>query len=387
MRVLHLIDAASPQASSSTLAMLADTWDRQKEIEQQAVLLGGETLVAAAESVGLRDTHILGVPFGHAAWGWPALRRKLKGFGQFDLVHCWSLGALSMATVMMRGTARLLTITQPLTKSSVNWLRILAREARGRTLLLPISNTIRRELVSGGVPEKAVVVLRPGIDMSRIDFDARAGLRRTWGIEESGYAVALLCDPATAGDAITGITTVGLAAETLDGPDTRICLIVHPDQRRRRRAELIVQQTTRPYRIVQEPRISQPWLVMPGCDVALAQGPYAGGLSLLWAMAANVPVVGEATYALSEVLEDRHSALLAKPGQRNDLAHRIECLFKDQSLSWRLRDMARHEAYSFFSRQRYSQSLQGIYEQLYAGYEVHVPPLEPTGGLRFSGRA
>ena len=181
--------------------------------------------------------------------------------------------------------------------------------------------------------------------------------------------------------------TVGLAAETLQDQDAGIRLIVHPNQFRRRRAELIVQQAKRPYGIIQEPLTTRPWEVLPGCDVVLAHGPRAGGLSLLWGMAANVAIVSEATYAISEVLEDRHSALLAMPGQRNALANRIERILKNKHLAWQLRDTARHEAYSFFSRQRYCQSIGGIYEQMVDGRDVQVPPLEVTGGLRFSGRA
>jgi glycosyltransferase involved in cell wall biosynthesis len=129
-----------------------------------------------------------------------------------------------------------------------------------------------------------------------------------------------------------------------------------------------------------------PWRILPGCDAALAVGPNAGGLSLLWAMAANIPIVGEATYAVSEVVEDRHSALLGKPDSPVKLAHRLTQLFTDQHLAWQLRDTARHEAYSFFSRQRYCQSIKLVYEQLAGGKAIEVPPLESTGGLRFSGR-
>ena len=91
--------------------------------------------------------------------------------------------------------------------------------------------------------------------------------------------------------------------------------------------------------------------------------------------------------APTEIVEDRHSALLAKPGPLHPLAHRITQLLEDPHLAWKLRDTARHEAYSFFSRQRYCQSIQTVYEQLETGAPIEVPQLEATGGLRFAGRA
>ena len=388
MRVLHLIDAASPQATRTTLAMLADALGRLGQVEQQVLLLGGSKLNEDAVAAGVHDAQLVSTPYGLASLAWPIMRCRLRALGRFDLVHCWSLGAMSLAALMLRNLPRLLTLTGWPSRRQIQWLRVLVREAAGRTVVLPVSNTLRRELLVHGVPEKAAVVLRPAIDMGRVDHDRRSELRNAWGLDGEQVRVAvLLCDPAPAGDAIEGVMTVGLAAETLEEDDAGIRLILHPDQWRRRRAERIVQQAQRPYQIIREPRTTTPWAVLPGCDIALARGPHAGGLSLLWAMAANIAIVGEATYAISEILEDRHSALLAKPGHRNALSNRIGRLLKDRQLAWQLRDTARHEAYSFFSRQRYCQSLKGVYEQLVGGYEVEVQPLEPTGGLRFTGRA
>jgi glycosyltransferase involved in cell wall biosynthesis len=100
-----------------------------------------------------------------------------------------------------------------------------------------------------------------------------------------------------------------------------------------------------------------------------------------------VPIVGEATYAISEIVEDHHSALLAKPGQPKSLAHRVSQLLADRLLAYKLRDTARHEAFSFFSRQRYCESLQGIYNQMLESRPVAIPDMPITGGLRFTGRA
>ena len=182
----------------------------------------------------------------------------------------------------------------------------------------------------------------------------------------------LLADSYATGNADTSVTTPRL--------------LVHPDQLNLVRAQRMARQLGVPDRLIVDRTLAQPWHAFVGVDAVMAQGEVAG-LSLLWAMACNVPIVGESTYAISEIVEDRHSALLTKPNQSYALSHRLRTLFDDAQLSWKLRDTARHEAYSFFSRQRYCQSLQTVYEQMLAAQPVQVPAMEVTGGLRFTGRA
>src|SRR5690606_36726272 len=96
--------------------------------------------------------------------------------------------------------------------------------------------------------------------------------------------------------------------------------------------------------------LARPWELLPACDAALAIGPHAGGVSLLWAMACNILIVGEATYAVSEIVEDRHSALLCKPGDAQAAAHRLPPLLDERQLACKLRATAHSEAFSLFSR-------------------------------------
>jgi hypothetical protein len=433
MRILHLIDAVSPQASSTTLAMLADAQGRLGHITDRVALLGGSHLSGQAAEAGVIDPIRIGVPLGRAVLGWSALRRELQRRGEapFDLIHCWSIGALTLATLMFRSVPRLLTLTVAPTTRHVRWLRAITGQATGgaaRAVLLPISSTIRRDLMSGGIGESDAHVLRPGIDMSRIVARGRDSLRRRWGIAPQDdakiVAVHLLSDPPTAADAVAGMVITRFAMETLllEGIDVR--LVLHPFQRRRLQAKSMLRHIDGLRLLIDEPGVAQPWTVLPGCDISLALGTHGpvrtqgvearalasqrpvtkeighgylgaggsaesggGGLSLLWAMAANIPIVGEATYANCEIVEDRHSALLAKPGQFRTLAHHVKQTILDKHLAWQLRDTARHEAYSFFSRARYCQSIRGVYEQMVEGKPIKVPEMEATGGLRFAGRA
>ncbi len=387
MRVLHLIDASSPQATATTLALMAQSLGRLGDTDQHVFLLGGRGLKDAADAAGLHPASVLGTPFGKAVLGWPKVNRSIKNLGRIDLVHCWSIGALSLTAIKLRTIPRVLTLTTVPTPRSVRWLRMVLRETQGQTVLLSISSTIRRGLLGGGLPESTVHVLRPAIDMGMVDHDSRSTLRRQWGVRgDKTKIIALLGDTAHDADALAASKALNMVADSsaMDGLDPR--LLVRHDQINRQRIETVMRHLHKQYRIIQEPRMACPWSVLPGCDLAVALSANGGGLSLLWAMAANVPIIAEATYAASEIVEDRHSALMVQPGSPKSIAQRIVTLVRDPQLTWQLRDTARHEAFSYFSRQNYCQSLQTVYDQIVGGHDVEIPLMESTGGLRFSGR-
>ena len=388
MRVLHLIDAKSHQTNGCTLKLLSESFGRLGDINQSLFLLGGEKLTHQARAVGLREATTLGVPLGEPVLGWSAIRRHAQRIGPIDLVHCWSLRSLALAVLMFRSIPRVLTVTvQPQTKQ-VHWLWIVTREAHQRTTILPISSTVRHAILCGGTPTDAVHVLRPGIDMGQIDHHQRRKLRKEWVAQhDKTKVIALLSDPTDASDALTAVMAMSMAQDSSAIGSFQLKMLMHPDQTNRLRAQTIQRHRNRPNTIIQDARIGRPWEVLPACDVALAIGPHSGGLSLLWAIAANIPVIGHATHAVSEIIEDHHSAILAQPGSPKNVAMRICQLLNDPQLSYKIRDTARHEAYSFFSRQRYCQSLRTVYQQIVAQENVEVPPMESTGGLRFAGRA
>ncbi len=398
MHLLHLFDDASPQASSTTLALLAASQDDLRDnnaqpITQRILLLGGQTLGQAVANLNLPHAQRIGAPLRQPLMAWPAVRHALQRFETLpgnqslqhpDIVHCWSAATFTLASLYFRNAMRLLTVTTPPPARTIQWLRMLVAEARGNAAILTISSTLRRDLLAGGLPESAVHVLRPGIDLAMVQTTRRDALRAELGIEPGDRVVALLSDPPCAADAAHADMATGLADESSLNTGQRVRLLMHPDQHNHRRARRIIRDLGRHQRIITDPRITQPWSILPACDAALASGPDAGGLSLLWAMAAGLPIVGEARYAISEVVEDRHSALLSKPGAARVLAMGLTRVFSEPQLAWKLRDTARHEAYSYFSRHRYRQSLATVYRQAIERQPLTVPEMEVTGGLRFA---
>jgi glycosyltransferase involved in cell wall biosynthesis len=321
---------------------------------------------------------------GHAILGYFAVKQHSHLEGKPDLMHCWSSGAMGLAAVLFRRTPKLLTLTLPPAPSDARWLRAITSVAASRSALLPINSTIHREILTRGVPPRSAHVLRPGLDLGQVAPSHRQCLRNQWDVDHDAKIAVLVSDPPAAADAMPAALAIAMAEEA---SGHRIYLLIHPDSQNRRRAQRDMDHQGKSNRLILDYRTSEPWRVMPGCDVAVAVGPDAGGLSLLWAMCANLPIVGEATYAISENVEDRHSALLAKPGQHTKLAHHLSHILSDPQFAWKLRDTARHEAFSLFSRQQYCRSLATVYEQMVADKPVQVPPPESTGGMRFDGRA
>ena len=388
MRVLHLVDQKNGQGCPTMFELLGQSLGRLGDVEQEVLLLGGEGIRGMAEAVGISDFGGLGVPSGRGFLGWSALLKRYQLMGDFHLIHCWSVGALSVAAILFPKVKKVLTLTSEPSGKTIKWLRVLSgfEKVGFKTTFLTISSTIRRELLAGGVDEGLVHVLRPGIDMSRVNEHARAGLREAWEVDENTRVIGLAADPMLRHSPVDFTWTVGLAAHSDEESGREYAVVLHPEHRDLIRCEKIMNQACPNGRLIVDERADQPWMVYPGCDMVYAQGAGGGGLSLIWAMASNRVIVGEATYGNCEALEDRHSAILAKGGKLSDIAHKLIETFDDVQTLGGLKDTARHEAYSYFSRSRYCEQLKLVYEQMMLGVGVTVAEIEVSGGLKFSGR-
>lgn len=384
MRVLHLLDR-SALSRPCLLAMLADGLGRLGPTEQYVAVWGRAPELQTTADMGIDVHTVLPARRGLPMAGIGPLRRTVLR-RNIDVVHAWSLTCLSLAAMACPHVPRLLTVAGPLGPRGVRWLRVLLaqgeRRGSARTGLLPISNTLKRDLLAGGVSETAATVLRPGLDMGRVTTHRRIALRQGWGVDAASPArvIVLPADPPAAVNISLGVAIAAAAAAS--GP---VSLVSAPG--RCSRAVMRTLRSVCGLRLRVDASAARPWTVLPGADAVLALGDGGAGLSLLWAMAANMPIVGEATYAVGEIVEDRHSALLARPGDAASMAERLNQLWTDPQLAWRLCDTARHEAYSFFSRHRYCENIAAVYQQMHEGQPLDVPPPPVTGGLRFTGRA
>lgn len=368
MHVVHLLDQAATQFGGTTLAMMAQALAAlDGKARQQVLLFGNAKLQQLAGVAGIDRPVRLSAPFGRAMFGWSAFRRYVHDNERIDLVHCWSIESLALATLALRRVPRVLTLSIRPSRRALRWLRVLCRQASSPVALLAASDAVRRALLAGGLPEPVVHVLYPGIDATMVTHELRAAVRNEWGIEsDQTKLLTLLCDPPHAADALVAAKALMLAADAHENHRPSVRLLVHPDQAHLFVARRLLAGLGRRDWIICDRRAGCPWQVLPGCDVAIAAGLHAGAPSLAWAMAAGVPIVGEATRAVSEFVQDRHSALLVHPDTCKSLAHRITQLMDDNRLAERLGDTARSEAARIFSCDRYRSSIQAIYAQLMA---------------------
>lgn len=389
MRIVHLINQASPQASATTLNLLATAMDKV-DATHDALLIGGMPLRLASDAAGVSTCTMMGAPGGQALAALPRVRHWLAQNGQPDMVHCWSVGSLLLATLLCRHVPRLLTLTLMPESREIHLLRMLAAEAGPRKLgIVTTTANIARELMSKGVAPECVDVLRPGIDMGLIHAADRDALRQSWELEgKDPLVVMLLSDPPTQTDASRAALMLGLTQVGMNNPERPVYLLVHPDQKNRLAALNPMRPLNCEHLILTDNRAAYPWQVLPGCDAVLALDDSNAGLSLPWAMAANVPIIGHATADICEWVEDHHSALLTAPGlpATRHMAGKLKQVFTDKQLTYKLRDTARHEAFSFYSRSRFASDLKTVYQQLLDARELNVPDMPSTGGLRFTGR-
>jgi glycosyltransferase involved in cell wall biosynthesis len=117
-----------------------------------------------------------------------------------------------------------------------------------------------------------------------------------------------------------------------------------------------------------------------------ADGPVST-LPIAICMAAALPIVSTVTSEIAELLEDRHTALLVAKRSPKTIAQRLQDLLADKGQQWKLADMAKTEAYEFFSHTRFLNQSRGLYQQVAAGGKVDVPEIAPGAGMRFHGLA
>lgn len=424
-RVLHLIDPHGPMVGPCATAMLGDlaqsTAARQTDL--MAAVVGGSGAERLARSLGVTTCDRL-APLGGRPWmSLGPLRRYVAAVAPVDLIHCWSLATLGMAMAAAPGVLRVLTLTtEPISPDQGQWLRVLSTAGRAPVTILTASSSIKRAWAHAGVEPSLMHVLRPGLDLARLQQGDRTCLRREWDIRSDRTVVVLATAQHDACVDASRIASIQ-ACSALSGLD--VCFVVPAGASRRSMARSLVMGGGSPDRLIFDARAALPWEVLAGADLMLhlgddtqsalveqpAQrgpeparralaaarallaappsarpGQVLGVLPMLWAAAAGKAVIAEAGYAVAEVVENGKTALVVKPGNNGAIVQRLRELIDDPQKNWSLRDTARSEAFSFFSCSRYAENLVMAYEQILSSQPVEIPALPMTGGLAFAGR-
>jgi glycosyltransferase involved in cell wall biosynthesis len=308
-----------------------------------------------------------------------ALRRDER----FDVIHAWGRDAL--ATAAMSNAERIVyTPATSRLKRSIAWTRAVM-DYRSVEVICPTS-TLRRLHVERGVPLDRCHLIRPGVDFARVKRRRDDALRERLGLMPEDRVLLAVGESTRA------------AAHDHAAWATSILHVVWPTYKllywgrgpmaagvarlgkQLRQPQLVVNGTKQLGPIEFE-------ALLPAADVVLisARGPVAT-LPISIAMAAGLPIVATVSYTVGELLEDRHTALLAPANQPRQLARRVLDLEADRNLQWTISDMARTEAYEFFPLTRFIEHHRVVYSQVAAGDRVEVPQPTAGAGLRFHGR-
>jgi glycosyltransferase involved in cell wall biosynthesis len=384
MHVLHLIDPGHDFNGPMPLALAAAGIGRLQGISDATWLWGSSQLKQDAHTAGLRNCQFVSTPMGDPMLLAPRLRALLRAQPQDKgtLVECWSPRMFQVVRILAPNLTRILRVTRPLSVKELKLTRAtLASDATPSTIVA-ISATLRHHLISYGIPSDRTVTLPPGIDLSLHQPGLRTKIRQAWGIQgENIIVVGVIGDPPRLVDAYdasmaTGLTevsqtrktTLGAGVSGVTDPAHRYYrTLFHPHQERLSNAVTTARQFRDISTILQDANVDAPWLTLPGCDVAIAIGPHASGLGLLHAMASGVPIAAEATRPNCEALEDQHNSLLSKPDWLQGISHNILRILGNPDLAWKLKENARQDIYSTYSRSTYCTRLSRLYHALHAG--------------------
>jgi glycosyltransferase involved in cell wall biosynthesis len=276
-----------------------------------------------------------------------------------DLIHAFD--ATSLAAAALAGSQPIIFSPSVFdSKQTAAWLRAILNYRDLR--LVCASATQRDQWTRRGLPPERVRLIRPGVEFGRLRRRRDPELRAALGFRETDQVMLAVGESTRAARHDHALWAVSILH--FRDPTQRLLLWgrgPHLDStarfgRRFEQPDLFCIAEQRLGRRVE-------WEELPAvADAAIvaADGPVTP-LPIAICMAAGVPIVSTVTPIASELLEDRHTALMVAPGSPRALAQRLLDLQSDASLRWAIADRARSEAYEYFSHARFMEEWRETY--------------------------
>jgi hypothetical protein len=309
----HLVEEAAGQTSLALLHYLAQ--------RGEAVwLFGTARLGRAAAEVGLTAERFVPVSGGRAGWWQPAAVRALRDLGPRNQPRVWSIRLASLVRRFAgAGPIHLHQLAHP---SATETRALLATIADADTLYETPDAGLVETLRRAGCSPDRIRQNAPAVnDSQQRPTPDREATRRRWSLPTPETPVVmLLSDPPTAADAGAAAMVINLAAEST-GHEWR--LLVHPEQRGRRRAQRVLDELGVGSRLIQDEQMQWPPRLLPGVDAVLlgtAPAPLTAGLAL----AAHRPVVAPDRPCHRSILPTSPLVHLAPTDQPKKLADRLQ---------------------------------------------------------------
>lgn len=330
------------------------------------------------------ESHVRTIGPGGDYRGILAAIRALRREQGFDVIHAWGTRALIVASMAARGRI-VYSPCAGITRMAVKWLRAAMQYCEIHAV--SASATQRRGLLSLGIPLERCHLIRPGVEFGNIRRRRDAELRAALGFSDKDFVLLAVGESTKSAGHRDAMWATGIL-HVLDeryklllwgrGPQVEVVRTFNARQRLPGSLQVAEERLGRRVEFEE---------LLPATDMILvtARGPVPT-VPIAICMAAGLPIVSAVTYTASELLEDHHTALMTPKGSPRMMAQRVLELRENGDLQWRVSDMARTEAYEYFTLTRFLNQWRSTYEQIAAGVKVEVPEQSPGAGLRFHGR-
>jgi glycosyltransferase involved in cell wall biosynthesis len=232
--------------------------------------------------------------------GIPVVIYEMQNSGEFRATS-WKRGLLRVRTRIM---------TKPLAK------------------VIAISEFVKQQLLSAGVPDRKIVVRYLGVDTERFVPNRQA--RAEWATRFSIRSDELILSTVSYLRPFKNPRVLVEACKELRDRNVPVRLLVAGDGEMLPDLKVFAKQLGVEDRVHWLGNVSDPRSLLQASDIfVLASVGEAFGLVLAEAMACAVPVVGSRSGSLSEVVQDGHTGLLASPLDAVAFAEAIDRLSRD----------------------------------------------------------
>lgn len=226
------------------------------------------------------------------------------------------------------------------------------------SLFIAVSNSLRDEMIKGGMPRNKIVTVHNAIDPDslRSRSGENAGIREKYSIPGNAFLIVMvaLLRPRKGPDLLIKAMKKVLEHR----PDTFLLLVGNDDiseepgygdKLARMAVELGIKKN-----VIFTGFRKDVHSILGECDLMVLPSRFGEGLpmTILEAMAAGVPVIASRVEGVPEVLEEAHTGFLVNPGDAGDLSEKLVSVIKDPVLLRRVAEKARdhvlknHECHS-----------------------------------------
>jgi hypothetical protein len=360
IRVLHLLGKGADFQTRRTHELLCREAGSEFDFQQKTIGRGGDFRNLPMATIGLRGNDAA-------------------------IVHAWGQSALTAAA--FAGARQILfSPDSSLANSSIGWT---AAVMNYRNVQMVCASAVQqRRAVERGIQISRCHLIRPAVEFARLGERRNNAFRESLGFAADDFVLLAPGESVRSAEHELAVWTSGI----LNVLDSRCKVLLWGRGERATAAARLARQLKQESMI----RSAETHLgktidfekLLTAADACLITASLsAPTLPIAICMAAALPIVSVTNYTTAELLEDRHTALMTPSSSPRLLAQRVQDLQADSTLAWSLADMARTEAYEYFSASRLLDQYRAVYRQMFDEQPVTIPQMAAGAGLRFHGRA